>query len=128
MQANGGKLMKTGEAFNLLNFLTTEVSPKASGILGYAVAKNIRLLGQELTEYSKLRNDLIVKYGEKSGDGYTIAPNSDSFKVFLTEFSQYQTLDIDVDLMKVDSEVLINSGLTANLLEPLITYMEKKGE
>lgn len=120
--------MKTGEAFNLLNFLTTEVSPKASGMLGYAVAKNIRLLGQELTEYTKLRNDLIVKYGEKNGDGYTIAPNSDNFKDFLTEFSQYQTLDIDVDLMRVDSEVLIDSGLTANLLEPLITYMEKKGE
>lgn len=120
--------MKTGEAFNLLNFLTAEVSPKASGMLGYAVAKNIRLLGQELTEYTKLRNDLIVKYGEKNGDGYTIAPNSDNFKDFLSEFSQYQTLDIDVDLMKVDSEVLISSGLTANLLEPLITYMEKKGD
>ena len=54
--------MKTLEAYNLLNFLNN-ISKKCIGKLGYAVARNIRVLNTELTEFQNVRNELIRKYG-----------------------------------------------------------------
>lgn len=116
--------MKTIEAFNLLNFLNN-IATKCKGKLGYAVARNIRVLNTELTEFQNERNELIRKYGTKEGDNIFIEAGSEAFFKFHNEMKQYESLDLDIPLMKVDREVLEGSDLSADILLVLSNYMEK---
>ena len=116
--------MKTLEAYNLLNFLNN-ISKQCIGKLGYAVARNIRVLNTELTEFQNERNELIRKYGTKEGDNIFIEAGSEAFFKFQNEMKQYESLDLDIPLMKVDREVLEGSDLSADILLVLSNYMEK---
>ena len=116
--------MKTLEAYNLLNFLNN-ISKKCIGKLGYAVARNIRVLNTELTEFQNVRNELIRKYGTKDGDNIFIENGSEAFFSFQNEIKQYESIELDIPLMKVNREVLENSDLSADILLVLSNYMEK---
>ena len=119
--------MKTIEAFNLLTFLNG-IATKCTGKLGYAVARNIRILNTELTEFQNARNELIRKYGTKDGDNIFIENGSEAFFSFQNEMKQYESIELDIPLMKVNREVLENSDLSADLLLVMSNYMEENDD
>ena len=63
-----------------LNSLTT-ISSKVKGKLAYCVARNIRKLSSELTEFEKIKNEYICEHGTETNDGrFMIETNSDEYK------------------------------------------------
>lgn len=77
--------------------------------LGYAAARNTRLLNTELTEFDKMKNDLIIKYGTKEVDkdgketgNIVVTPDSDRMNDFLEEMQRYSTITHDVNLFQLN--------------------------
>lgn len=87
--------------------------------IGYVAARNTRILETSLTEYFKIKHDLIEKYGEKDIDEngndkgtISISPSSPNFTRFTEEFSQIQNIEHEVDIMtlKYDEVIGILAG------------------
>lgn len=80
----------------------------ATGVLGFAIARNYRKVSDEIVEYIDRRNDLITKYGkdEIGKDGKPtgrkyIDANSDNLKKFAEELQKYADIEVSVDVMTV---------------------------
>ena len=98
------------------NYLTAlnNVADKVSGMLAYAVARNIRKLEGELAEYLKIKNETIVKYGTLGDDGISrIQIGSDECQKYLDEMKQYDEIEHEVEIFMVGSSVLNDSSLNA---------------
>ena len=87
--------------------------------IGYAAARNYRVLSGALTEYNQFKNELIEKYGtpDKADDGTelptaSIKIGSPQFKSFCDEMAQYNNVEQEVELMtvKYDDVIDILSG------------------
>jgi len=64
----------------------------------YNLSKDGKKIEAEINEISKLRNDLIIKYGESGKDGLvSIAPNSPNLVTFQLEYDDL--LDEEIELM-----------------------------
>lgn len=82
------------------------------GLLGYAVAVNLRKLTTETLEYSKKRDELLAEYGTDAGGGKfnLTAEGAAAFYEALEPFAQIET---DVAVMQVAPEVLYGGNLTS---------------
>lgn len=114
-------------AENILNSLST-MSSRSKGIVGYAIARNMRLLSQELTEYHKIKQELFLKYGEQKDGQLYIDKDNENFDKFVSELSKYDVLEIDVDFMQVEEKDLIESGLNGDEMFFLMQYMLKESK
>lgn len=101
----------------MTNYLESlyRISSKAKGKLGYAVARNIRKISDELVEYENLKNEYIRKHGEKTDNGdYVIHKDTDAFVSFLKDMQEFAFISHDVDIYMVNVEDIENSDLTAD--------------
>lgn len=114
--------MKTTEASMLKTFLES-IAKECTGKLGYAVARNIRILTTELTEFENEREKLIRKYGKQNGDQIIIENGSKEYFEFLEEMKEFEDIELNFELMKVSQELLENSNLTADKMYILINYL-----
>lgn len=87
--------------------------------IGYAAARNYRVLSDALTEYSQFRNQLIKEYGtpDKADDGtelptMSIKIGSPAFKNFCEAMAEYNNIEQEIELMtvKYDNVIGILSG------------------
>lgn len=92
--------------------------------LGYAAARNTRVLNTELTEFDKMKNDLIIKYGTKevNGDGketgnVIIKPDNERINDFLEEMERYSTIEHEVNLFQLNYEDAIGQLSGKELLD-----------
>lgn len=94
------------------------------GMLGYAVAVNLRKLRGEILEYSRKRDELLAEYGESAGDGkYNFtAEKAAAFRAALQPFSELQ---ITVDVMQVSVETFCSGNLTSGQMYAL-SWMVKE--
>ena len=83
-------------------------------IVGYAAARNARVLTDALTEYAQFEREAIIKYGTADLDeagrpmGTTsIAPDSDKFNTFIEEMSPLQGIQHEVPIMVVKFDDVI---------------------
>lgn len=91
------------------------ISTKVRGKLGYAVARNIRKISNELIEFENLRLEHIRKYGTENENGEcVIKKNTEEYHKFLTDMQEYATIAHDVDIYNVDADIVMNSDLTAD--------------
>ncbi|NBH81147.1 hypothetical protein D3Z52_24180 [Clostridiaceae bacterium] len=72
--------------------------------LGYAAARNYRILSDSLTEYEVFRRELIEKYGESGADEngaptFSIQIGSPNFKLFCDELAPISKTEHGVELM-----------------------------
>ncbi len=91
------------------------ISHKVTGKLAYAVARNMRKLADELTEFEKTKNEYIFVNGlaDEKG-GYSIEPNTKEYNDFLEYIKEYTDIEHEVDIFTVGDEELMKSDLTAN--------------
>lgn len=102
------------EMSNCLNSLQ-QISNKVKGKLGYAVARNIRKISDELIEFENIRLEHIRKYGTDNGNGEcVIKKDTSEYNQFLTDMQEYATISHDVDIYTVDAEIVMESDLTAD--------------
>ena len=91
------------------------------GVLGYACARNLRMLAFSASEYLDERNSLIKEYGRKieSADGvrYEITPSDESWNDFEAAISPLNGIEHDIDVTVVNASDLIGAMSGSDLLE-----------
>lgn len=104
-----------------------------SDIVGYAAARNTRILESEMTEYLQIKRDLIQKYGEpvidedgnETGDIW-LDVKSPKFKDFLTDIHEYAEIEHEPALMLLDYEKAIGILTGSELLELDWMFVDKE--
>lgn len=106
-------LKKNSELVAMMHQLEPVLSQRNR--IGYAAARNFRILSDTLTEYNQFKMELIEKYGEpdKAEDGtelptVSIKVGSPSFKLFCDEMAPYNNMEHEVELMTVKFEDVID--------------------
>ena len=98
-----------------------------TGLLGYAVAVNLRKLASEpaLVEYSHKRDALLAEHGTDAGGGKfnLTAEGAAAFYAALEPFGQIET---DVAVLQVAPEVFYGGKLTSGQMYTL-AWMVKEG-
>ena len=92
-------------------------------VIGYAAARNSRILSTELTEYHKLRDELVAKYGENDVDEdgnptgqISLAIESPNFKQFADELTRYASISHEPEIFKLKFEEAIGQLSGTELL------------
>lgn len=83
----------------------------AGGIVGFAIARNYRIIASALTEYLKTKNEIIQKYGDEDENGNLSVTDPEKLKAANKELSKYASLTQEVNIMKVPEDAFIESGL-----------------
>ena len=93
-------------------------------IIGYAAARNTRILCNELKEYTERKDELVRKYGKPDLDAdgnptgsISLAFDSPEFAKFAEEIEQYATIEHSPNLMLIDYEKAIGILSGAEILE-----------
>ena len=93
-------------------------------VIGYAAARNTRILANELQEYTATRNRLVQKYGveELDEDGaptgvVEVRFDSEEFPKFLEELDGFAKIEHDPPLFKIKYEEAIGRLTGTELLE-----------
>lgn len=92
-------------------------------VIGYAAARNSRMLRDELTEYQKVRDELVMKYGSADLDeegnptgNITLAVGSPNFPQFVEEISRYATISHEPEIFMLKYEEAIGQLSGSELL------------
>lgn len=110
------------EADTLMNKIQG-ILKEVKGISAYILAKNLRLLTTELTEFEKAKRDLLEKYGDKEENTVSINSNSEHFNEFVEEMKIYEQENIEVEFRKLTEEQIAESGLNGEQIFYLSKYM-----
>lgn len=113
--------MKITQALLLQNILSTMLNQK--GIVGYKIARNLRMINEELIEYNKQREELFKKYGTQEGDTLKIDKDSENYLLFLKEIKPFDDLEVEFNFLKITQDELMNSELTAEQMLILSDYI-----
>ena len=116
-----GKNMKITQALLLQQFLSTMLNQK--GIVGYKIARNLRMINEELIEYNKQREELFKKYGTQEGDSLKIDKDSENYLLFMKEMKPFDDLEVEFNFLKITQDELMNSELTAEQMLILSDYI-----
>lgn len=92
-------------------------------MVGYAAARNARILDNELTEYHRMRDELIIQMGEPETDEdgnqtgrSSIQIGTPAFIEFAKEMERYAAIEHEPDLYKIKYEEAIGNLSGAELL------------
>ena len=104
------------------------ISEKTRGKLGYAIARNLRKLSEELVEYQNLKDKTITKYGVADEDGVSkILIGSEEYEKFLEDMKEFMDIQHDVQLFFVSEEEVINSDLNGKEMLAIDFMVDKEG-
>lgn len=82
------------------------------GMLGYAIARNRRILSEEVQDYSRKRDELLREFGQDVGGGkYELQPENAA--KFFDALKPYSELTADVDVMQISPEIFCGGNLTS---------------
>jgi hypothetical protein len=109
------------EMENMLDSL--EPLMEQRNMVGYAAARNARILSTELTEYHKIRDEIIIRLGERDTDAngnpngqVSIKFDSPEFSQFAEELEQYAVIEHDPDLFTIKYSEAIGNLTGTELL------------
>lgn len=103
-----------------------QISERATGRLGYAVARNMRKISEELVEFQNLKDKTINKYGTVGDNGVaSIQVGSEAYAQYMKTMEEYMDICHDVQLFYVTENEIINSDLNAKEMLS-IDFMVKK--
>lgn len=95
-----------------------------SDLLGYAAARNTRILMDETTEYRDLRQNLVMEYGtpEKGDDGnetgrYELRFDSPNWPAYEKEISEWAMLEHEPDIYKIPAKSVIGQLTGQKMLD-----------
>lgn len=107
------------------NFLQSSSEINESGKLGFAIAKNMRKLADELKEYDAKRNELIEKYGTAMGDG-RFSLTSENASMLQKEMAEYDSIEFEFSPMTVSEEVFYGGSLNSNQMYTLMWMVDEQ--
>ena len=113
--------MTNQQAEKLLNDLSTMLDVK--GIVGFKIARNLRMIQDELKEYIQFKEGLFKKYGEEKDGQLIVDKNSPNIADFLVELEKLNQQEVHFDFRKITEEELAESGLTAGQMALIWDYL-----
>ena len=113
--------MKLSQAESLALVLNTMLNVK--GIVGFKIARNLRMINEELKEYNEKKEELFRKYGEEKDNQLIIEKDSENYPLFLEEMKPYEEQEVSFDFRMITEEELASSDLTAEQMYVLSDYM-----
>ena len=113
--------MKTSEAELLSNALDTMMDTK--GIVGLKIARNQRMINDELKEYYQFKQELFKKYGEEKDGNLIIQKDSENYLLFMKEAKPLEDQEVNFDFRMITEDELAESGLTAKQMSAIWDYM-----
>lgn len=93
--------------------------PYAKGVTGFVLNHNYKEIFEKIKEYLDLRNIVIQKYGEMTDDGTYEITDEEQLQKADKELSDYGSLKVSVDIVKIPEEKTVESNLTAAQLMSL---------
>lgn len=114
--------MKTRHAYDLAVILNTML--KTKGMAGFKIARNLRMIDEELKEYYSKRDELFSKYGTESNGQYIIAKDSENYPLFMEEIRPYDEQEVEFDFRKITESEIAESELTAEQMLLIWEMME----
>lgn len=97
------------DAYTCLNTMATL---KESGKLGFAIAKNMRKLSDELTEFIEKRKELFNTYGTETDSDVIIPP--ENIPAFIKVFDEYASIEFEFQPQTVSEEIFCGGSLTSD--------------
>lgn len=113
--------MKTSEAELLGIALETMMDTK--GVVGLKIARNHRMIADELKEYYEFKQELFKKYGEVKDGQLVISKDSENYPLFAKEMKPLEDQEVSFDFRKITEEELAGSQLTARQMATIWDYM-----
>lgn len=113
--------MKIKQADNIALMLSTMLQVK--GIVGFKIARNYRMISDELKEYNDKKMELFKKYGREENGQLIIDKDSENYPLFLQEIEPYNEQEVQFNFRMITEEELANSELTAGQMLILSEYM-----
>lgn len=96
------------------------------GVLGFAIARNRRKLGEELREFMAKRDELLAEHGTEDGPGtYKLTP--EAAQAFSTAIRPYAEMTADVAVYQITAEEFCRGGLTSSQML-ILDWMVKEGD
>ena len=114
--------MKQSEA-KLLSISLKSMEEK--GKVAVKIARNIRMIDDELKEYYQYEAELFKKYGEEKDGQLIVEKTSPLFEEFSKELNELD-LDVEFPFRKITEQELIDSGLSAKQMAMIWDYMVEK--
>lgn len=109
---------------NAYNSFLIMQQTKETGMFGFAIAKNMRKLSNELIEYDSKRNELIKKYGTQT-EGNRYQFTAEDSKRFYEEMKPFDELEIEFEPMTVTEEIFVGGNLTSDQMYSLIWMVKE---
>ena len=87
------------------------------GSAGVKIARNLRMINDELREYYQFKQELFRKYGEEKDGVLMINKESENFPLFMKEIEPIASQEVDFDFRKITEQELIDSGMTVGQIQ-----------
>lgn len=98
-----------------------------TGVLGYAIARNLRKLREEAKDYIAIRSAAVQKYGVQVDDGkaYEIK-GSENVKNFREELGDLPNVEVDVDIFQIDVNTFTSGNITSDKMGALFWMVKEE--
>jgi hypothetical protein len=81
-------------------------------VISFKMAKNLKLISEELKVFEEAKNKAITNYGTEKDGHISIAQNSKEHKKYIEEMNELLNTEIDLDLNTTSIELLKDTKLT----------------
>lgn len=114
--------MKLSQAEQIKMVLETMLDTR--GIVGYKIARNLRMINEELVEYLKFKRELFEKYGRAENNQLII--DKENEPMFLAELKPFAEQEVEFNFRTITEEELEQSNLNASQMMFLMEYFEER--
>lgn len=115
-------MLKNVDMDNMMESLKPFLDRK--DLIGYAAARNTRLLQEQLVEYHTQRDNLVRTYGEPNTDDegnedgtYSLRSDSANWSKFVEELSTFAEIEHDPQLMTIPAKEVIGELTGQEILD-----------
>lgn len=123
--------LKAKEVYEMYDAINSLSKEKTSMPTAYYIAKNTKLIKEEVTSIDDARQRLIMDFGEKKEDGTLNVQDTGMVKIdetkmilFNEEMNKLLNADIDINIQKIPLSALQGMNIPINYIEVLLPIIE----
>lgn len=123
--------LKAKEVYEMYDAINSLSKEKTSMPTAYYIAKNTKLIKEEVTSIDDARQRLIMDFGEKKEDGTLNVQDTGMVKIdetkmilFNEEMNKLLNADIDINIQKIPLSALQGINIPINYIEVLLPIIE----
>ena len=118
------RTMKLSQAETLAVNIS-QILKDSKGIVGYKLARNLRMINEELREYYEIKERLLRKYGTADGDTLMLSKDSANYPLFVEEMGKIADQEVNFVFRKISEEEIAESGLSGDQIYLLTDLLEE---